>query len=384
VLAEQPRRQGLQATGTRTVREAVSGNGAFSTGSVGPRICTTGVPTSDATCIGPVSRRTHERRDVHRPGVVPDEQATAREERGEIRELRRDRSQAGRALGGRHDRLGGFAIALGGPGGDDRRDPGILGERAGDGREALRGVPLVGRRVARARVDDDRRDRDPKGREGARPRVSVHAEGAPIRRGVDAEEAHETQVALETAHPARLETREIGGEQPGGLAPEGPRVGNAPTPTARQGEQAALEDRVEVDHQIEPLRPEGPEEASQIPGGATEMPPPERLAQKRPGKDQHLVEPRLGFEKTGRRRLDQPGDARGGVDLPQKLRGGQRAHHVPHGPESQDQDAIRAGRALHRVADGDAEPRGGVGWSVGYSAMRAARILEGRRARLRG
>jgi hypothetical protein len=25
-----------------------------------------------------------------------------------------------------------------------------------------------------------------------------------------------------------------------------------------------------------------------------------------------------------------------------------------------------------------------VGWSVGYSAMRAARILEGRRARLRG
>ena len=53
--AAQPRRHGLQAIGTRTVREGVPGQGAFSTGSVGPRSWTTGVPTSEATCSGPVS-----------------------------------------------------------------------------------------------------------------------------------------------------------------------------------------------------------------------------------------------------------------------------------------------------------------------------------------
>ena len=55
VAAAQPLRQGLQGTGTRTCRDGVSPQGAFSTGSVGPSSCTTGVPTSDATCIGPLS-----------------------------------------------------------------------------------------------------------------------------------------------------------------------------------------------------------------------------------------------------------------------------------------------------------------------------------------
>ena len=55
VAAEQPRRHGLHATGTRTVREGVSAQGWFSTGWVGPSSWTTGVPTSDAMCIGPVS-----------------------------------------------------------------------------------------------------------------------------------------------------------------------------------------------------------------------------------------------------------------------------------------------------------------------------------------
>ena len=43
------------ATGTRALRDGVACQGAFSTGCVGPRSWTTGVPTSDATCMGPVS-----------------------------------------------------------------------------------------------------------------------------------------------------------------------------------------------------------------------------------------------------------------------------------------------------------------------------------------
>ncbi len=49
VAALHPRRHGLQPRGRRTTRDGVPANGAFSTGSVGPRICTTGVPTRDAT-----------------------------------------------------------------------------------------------------------------------------------------------------------------------------------------------------------------------------------------------------------------------------------------------------------------------------------------------
>src|SRR5262245_47768759 len=41
--------------GTRSRREGVAGQGSFSTGSVGPRSCTTGVPTRAATWSGPVS-----------------------------------------------------------------------------------------------------------------------------------------------------------------------------------------------------------------------------------------------------------------------------------------------------------------------------------------
>ena len=55
VAAAQPLRQGLHGNATRSCRDGVSLHGAFSTGSVGPSSCTTGVPTSDATCIGPLS-----------------------------------------------------------------------------------------------------------------------------------------------------------------------------------------------------------------------------------------------------------------------------------------------------------------------------------------
>ena len=121
-------------------------------------------------------------------------------------------------------------------------------------------------------------------------------------RRVYRQEAHQRVVALEAARARRPELGARRREQPGELAPVGPRVGDARRRAARGREQPALQDRVEVHHQLEAAAAQLAQEAPGRAHRAPELTAAQRRAELLARELQHLVDPGLRAQQARRGR----------------------------------------------------------------------------------
>ena len=353
----QPRRQGLQRdSAPARVRDGVPGYGSFSIGSVGPEDLHHGC--SD------------QRRDVHRSGVTADVEPAALEQSAASSpsDARRRRERRGAARR-RDDLLGERALARHGPEQHDRRDTGGVAQTPRDRGIARRAPALVRRAGAGARMDRHRPAPSPtasamRARDAGSTRHGFGEALAPF-----ATNSTSPRLRSKRRDPARRDPRARVGEQPGALAREGPGVADAARRSADERQQPALQDRVEVEHQVE-----APPRAARRRNRTARAP----LAKARPrrsarfdlprGKHQHLVDPGLAFDA----------DRDGGLDEPREV-GARRTRRAaprrrasvrttsPTAPSRISENAIRGGRSRQRVRarrDGDGEPRAG-GWAAG-------------------
>ncbi len=297
---------------------------------------------------------------VHRTGIPADVEAREREERGQVGQRRRVRSDPSGAARGGDDGCREGAVIASGTAADHRGDPLPIGQGPRHRGVAGHRVALVGRGVAGSRVDRDRCRPRPQGLphpleglriQAQRPRVGIRLEG---------QEAHQSLVSLEAADPPRIDPGAIGREQECQLAGEGTRVGDASARPGETPQDSALQNRVEVEDQIEVVGPKLPEEAAGDPPGAHQVPSPQRVPERTPGKQDHLVDPGLPLHDARGGGLEQPGDVGAGVGTAQGGDRGKRSHHVAHGSEANHENPIGLREVGEWIrAGGDDEPRGG-------------------------
>jgi hypothetical protein len=126
-------------------------------------------------------------------------------------------------------------------------------------------------------------------------------EGPPVGIDVQGKEAHQSLVSLEAADLRRPNPGAVRREQEGSLAGEGP------------GEDPTLQDRVEIEHQIEASAPKLRQKTAGDPPGAHQVPSPQTLRQHSARKQEHFVDPGLSLHDVHRGGLDEPGDVRARV-----------------------------------------------------------------------
>jgi hypothetical protein len=213
-------------------------------------------------------------------------------------------------------------------------------------------------------------------RDGRRPRAEglrhplhglrVQAQRPRVGRAFHAEESHQTLVALEAADLGGLESGVLRREQESALAGQRPGIADSPWRPREPRQRPTLQDRVEVEHEVETLASKLDQEATSDPPGLEQAPSRQVLAKHPARKQDHLVDPALARQDAGGGGLDEPRDERTGVGGAQGRNRGKRAHHVAHGSQTNHQNPISLGRSGEWIrAGGDGKPRGGEWRPVG-------------------
>ena len=290
---------------------------------------------------------------MERTGVASDVQPHARKERREIGKGRRRRSEPRGSFGRRHHGLRERSVGPRGPERHDRRHSIALEQLARAPTVTLWRPALVRCRIARTRMDRHGSRAVAQGRLVRVNAGQVDSQRARSRLGANAEEAKESLVPIETADMRRCQTGSARMEEPGELSPVRGRIPHPQTGPTRACEEAALQDRVEVEHEVEPAPAQLPQERAQLADRGEGTQAHEGVAQGFAGEDQHLVDPRIAVERSGGGSLHEPRHVRSGVRGAQRGDRGQRANHVPHGAEPDHEDAIGDRRRRKRFQTDD-------------------------------
>jgi hypothetical protein len=138
-------------------------------------------------------------------------------------------------------------------------------------------------------------------------------EGPPVGIDVQGKEAHQSLVSLEAADLRRPNPGAVRREQEGSLAGEGPGEAGASGRPGEACQDPTLQDRVEIEHQIEASASKLHQKTAGDPPGAHQLPSPQPLREHSARKQEHFVDPGLSLHDAHRGGLDEPGDVRARV-----------------------------------------------------------------------
>ncbi len=314
---------------------------------------------------------------MQRSAVGADVEPRARDQRGEIREPGRRGRKRGRATGGRDDLLGqrSFAQAVK----HEARATRGLAQGLGDATEVRGRIALVARARARAGVQQDGRVAPRERRIDPRERAWVEVHPArPLLSGISADELDQPGVARVARERRGAEPRAVGRKPPGAFARERPGIADAARCAGQAPEDAALQQTVEVEHQVEARAAkhanDAPNLRRQFAQGETAQGPHETQA----WEDERPIDRTTRFDRGGGARLDEPADLGCRIQRTQRVDGWERTQDIAQCPQPDHQDAIRR-RCLREgvLAGRNGWPRRARWGGIGYPGMRIARTLSG-------
>jgi hypothetical protein len=112
------------------------------------------------------------------------------------------------------------------------------------------------------------------------------------------------------------------GEEEGPFPGDAPREAESHRSSTQPSEQAALQDPMEVEHEIEAARAQGAQEAECLASERETVACPQRLDEIAPREDQRLVDDARGLDRPGGQRLDEPGEMCTGVESTESTHSG--------------------------------------------------------------
>ena len=267
---------------------------------------------------------------MERPGVAPDDDRRAPEQRDELLDGAR-RSEQRPAVACRvHDRLRG--IVLPGAPHDEHRRAGLRGEACAEGGEAVGGPALVSPPRAREKGDE------PIAGLHARPheeRVSTRLGGGIPRQreldrgGPDAERFEQREVLLD--HVPRGRGRRhvpVRQERAPALTAEGGGEADPERGARRRRQEAALQEPLEVQGDVEPRRTQIPRKLAETAARAREVHGRQRAAPAARVHGHDRVEDRVAREQRRLAPLDDPAEARVGQPRAKRCRDRERVDNV--------------------------------------------------------
>jgi len=195
------------------------------------------------------------------PGIPAEVQAAGLEQGRQIEQCRCLWSPTGPTASGCDHGVGKIPIV---PGGTRRHDRGnaLSCQRSRDFRVALDGPALVSGGITGARVDRDRQGARAQGLGGLLYPFGAQDQGPGQRRLRDAQVANQRLVALKAALPRGRQMRALRRKPICSFPGKGLGVGDPATGPGKPCQRAALQDRVEIHHQIESLCAKRPEPAT--------------------------------------------------------------------------------------------------------------------------
>ena len=135
------------------------------------------------------------------------------------------------------------------------------------------------------------------------------------------------------------------GEELRRLAGDAAAIAVAQRRPGEAGEQAALRDAVEIEHELEAPLAQSTQERAPCPREAANVAAPDRIDELAARKDERLVDAARRGDGTRRRGLDQPREMTRGMERAQGRHRRQRSQHVAQRSQPDHEDPLRSAAA---------------------------------------